>query len=194
MQIVSNPIITIIINNDGDIQYNSTPEYNLFKNCKNLFEIEQFNKYKHVLTSNFSTKTVLINLFKYNYTVIKIPLPFNLTQYIFEKWRINNIIPTNQPNTNQTIFENLKDITKYSQIEQEVVYCLLNNVIQNKDIYNLISQYNPSCTERNIRFAIEQLYKKFDVNTKSSLIYSLKAHDLDMYLPKTIFKPCILVS
>lgn len=190
MQKTANLIINITVNNDGTIFSNNSTEYYLFKDCRNIFEIEGLDKYKKILTDNFCHKKLLVNLFKLNYSVFKLPLQLNgikLTQYIFEEWRINNIHPIA---SNFVINHSLRNINNYNSTECEVMYCLLNGIVQDKEIYNFLNHYDTAKrSQRNISYAIAELHDKFETNNRTSLIQAVLAHDLDRYLPKTLFAP-----
>jgi len=185
-------VVTITIDMNGNILNKSDVNHYLFKDCKNIFDLQPLDKYKDVMVSELPEKRKLINLFEHNYAVYKIPLPVSgiiLNQLIFEEFCINNFFTFNK---SQIVYDNLKDIESYSTQQQEVIFALLNGYIQNKEILNFMLQHNlikRIDTERTIKTVISQLYVKFGVNNKSSLVSSLNAHGLNKHFPKTIFKP-----
>lgn len=185
-------VVTITIDMNGNILNKSDENYYLFKGCKNLFELQPLLKYKNVIIGEFTEKKKLINLFKHNYVIYKIPLPISgiiLNQLVFEELCINNFSTFNK---SQIVYQNLININLYSIEQQEVIFALLNGFIQNKEIFNFLLQHNlinHVDSERKIKTVIAQLYERFGVNSKSSLISFLNGHGLNKNFPKTIFKP-----
>ena len=191
---IQNPIIMITVNYNGDIFNNSLSTNNPFMNCKNIYEIERLQPYKNILSKNFTTQKLAINIFDKNYSIIQLKQQvgnMELLQFIFMDWRISNVIP-NDPNAQ--VFTNMQNIKNHALIQQEIMCAVMVGLIQDKEIVNFVIKLSSQYTERHIKYNLTMLYKKFNVNTRTSLIQAIKAHDLDGYLPITIVAPGIYDS
>jgi len=180
-------MITITTNLFGDIISNCVLEQNPFKDCKNIYDITQLKLHKASLMNNFSQRKVIVNIFERNYSLMQLSqqaLNVNIVQFILSEWQINNIIKINP---SIKIQKELLDINNFLPHDRELIYSLLCGVTSDKEIYDFLRQQGIKCSERTIRYRLEQLRKKFDVNTRSLLIAAINAHNLNRYLPDTIF-------
>lgn len=156
--------------------------------------INKFNK-NELLRIDYNSKKLILNTLDTNYVVYKLPITLEsqcFVQYIFEEWRMINEQRSNN-STNIKIFKNLKNIKNFTNHEQEVIYCLLSGYIQDKEIINYLSCCNLNSIPC-VKYIVKTLYDKFETNSRTSLIQSLKAHDLDKYIPKTLIAPGIYDS
>lgn len=169
-----NNFINILINDDGLLLEPSLNKYfSKFNNSELLAIPYNSKKVVHTADTNYVVSKFLINIDGKK-----------ITQYVLEEWRM--IDDCLVPQTNIKIFKNLKSIKNFSNHEQEVIFCLLSGYIQDKEIRNYLDMHNL----RNhpcVRYVISVLHEKFETNSRTSLIQSLKAHDLDKYIPKTLF-------
>lgn len=104
---------------------------------------------------------------------------------VFEEWRIDNI-PISL-NKKLNINNALKDIRKFSDFEQEIIYCLLIGYRIDKEIEQFLTQLTLQKIKGNVKYTISTLYEKFHCDCRSDLINLLKAHGLNVKLPKSIF-------
>lgn len=189
-----NKIITITANKDGNILNKDFNGSYLFDGYENIFDMKNLKNHKNILNSAFPSKKLIINLLTLNYSVYKLPLQINgmcLFQYIFEEWRMNNLkFPINMKKNK--INNALCNINNFIPLEKEIIYSLLCGFIQDKEIYQFLKQFNCKLKNENkIKYTISLLYEKFETNNRNLLIQSLRAHNLDMYLPESLFPPGI---
>lgn len=141
---------------------------------------------EHILPNQ---KKLLANILEKNYTVFRLPLKINnlsFNQYIFEEWKIDNNIP-NPQGSKSNLNNNLTDIKKFSDLEQEIIYSLLSGYTTDKDIEHYIQRITKSKIRGSIRYAISTLYTRFNTNNKIDLIEILKQYGFDRHIPKSLF-------
>ena len=174
-------LISFIMDSKGNIVGKSNSYYPLFKISLSKFDIK------------FNQKKLLANIFEKNYTVYKLPLNIEglcFNQYIFEEWKIdNNISLTFGKNLGKNLFVNkeLKDVRKFSDFEQELIYSLLSGYMVDKEIEKFLVTVTGKEINGNVRYTISSLYEKFGCDSRTDLIELLRAHEFNSNLPKTIF-------
>lgn len=173
----TNSVISIITDKNGNI-INTIDTMPFFQLALKKINIEN------------DRKVLLANIFDKNYTVYKTLLnSFGniMNNWIFEEWRLNSNILI-QSNKKFIINNLLKNIKIFSLFEQEVIYSILSGYYSNKEIEAFI--INNTITKElngNVRYTISSLYDKFNCNNKHDLRILFQLHDLDKFLPITIF-------
>ena len=170
-------IVSIITDNKGNIINNI--------NTLPFFQLVLIN-----LDILPNQKKLLLNTLDKNYTICKIPFEINAClyfQYIFEEWRMNNSL-----NTIYTVFNKNDKKLEYSSFhifEQEVIYCLLNSYITDKEIETYLKKLTKNKIKGSIRHTVSMLHLRFNTNNRNDLIRLLKLYDFDQYVPKSLFPP-----
>lgn len=147
----------------------------------------QFNSYELANIPYYDKKFVVTDI--YNYIFYKLPLKFansSLCMFVFERWRL--VSQEYIFSENIKIKNPFKNINNFSSDEQEVIFSLLCGYIQDKEIINFITTYKSEKLPC-VKYIIKTLFDKFEVNSRTLLIQSLKTHELDKYIPKTLIKP-----
>lgn len=138
---------------------------------------------------DFYQKKIIANILDKNYTVYKIKLTIKsqlLVQYFFEEFRlsyINTVSPIKLKfATNRRLCFNA-----FSELEQEVIYSLLNGHTSDKCIIQFLKSIKESAVKGNVKYTISSLYNKFSCDNRIDLISTLRHHEFDRNLPKSIF-------
>jgi hypothetical protein len=138
---------------------------------------------------NFYQKKIIANILDKNYTVYKIKLTINsqlLVQYFFEEFRLN-YISTAATNRLKLATNRRLCFESFSELEQEVIYSLLNGHTTDKCIIQFLRSIKESAVKGNIKYTISSLYNKFSCDNRIDLISTLRHHEFDRNLPKSIF-------
>lgn len=172
-----NNIVSFISNEEGQIIHGNNNFVHLPQSFLSNLSIELYEK------------KLLANMLERNYVICKLPLMFenrSLYHWIFETWKIGSNIQINHANKYIEIKPKLKSFFSFTEFEQEIIYTLLTGHHIDKDIISFLEKLSVEI-KGNIKYTISSLFDKFNCNNRTDLVYSLKAHELNYYLPKSIF-------
>ncbi len=172
------PVISCLTDQNGNFvkdNYNSMP-----------FSQLAFNK----LNIDYNQKVLLANILDKNYTVCKLPIKLdsiNFILWILEEWRLICNLNNKTLSKPITIYPHLKKQNNFTDFEQEIMYSLLSGYTYDKEISIFLCNTTKESLKGNVKYGISTLYEKFHCDNRTDLVYSLKAHELDSWLPKSIF-------
>ena len=182
---------------------------NLFNSKNNLYDHILLNPYKKtlvnadklILEQGISTQILLINIFEDNIILKKLPLvAYNQIvgiQIIAEVLKFNsfNKISRNNSRLSAEILEEHKIISGYSQFQQEIIFCLLNNKHSDKAIANFIQSKVETVIEpRAVKDSISAIFKKLRVTDRNELVFCLQHLGFNKYIPKTLYTSGVYYS
>ena len=75
----------------------------------------------------------------------------------------------------------------FNTFEQEIIYCLLNSYITDKEIESYLTRKNNNKIKGNVKYTIAMLYLKFETNSRTDLIRILRFYNFDKYVPISLF-------
>ncbi len=180
-----------------------TQNFKKLFNCDtNLYSSPELNKYKKILLTHDKNifdygvinKTLLVNIFEENIVINKYPIivygqivGIQLIPEIFRINKMNNLFYDGITHLSE-IPEKYKNITGYSDFQQEIIFCLLVGIRTCKSIVNFIQLKTNILVEvKSVSNALEAIYSKLLVNNKESLIFVCCCLNFDKYLPKKLF-------
>ena len=187
-------IITVTTNIIGDIISNDQLSSNPFRDCKNIFEIKGLLPYKTKLITGSDTKKFAINIFKKNYIITQQNqrvFNINAVQFFLTEWGSDTLV-VNNPHVR--INKELCDIKTFSIIEQEIIFILAHGFLQDKEIINILIKLNSQYNEYHVLYAIRLLNQRFQTNSRSALVQSIKVHQLEWNVPLTVLPPGVYES
>ncbi len=178
MQETSN-LISIITDLHGNIIYSSN-------NSSPLISLALCD-----LNVEYYQKKLIANMLDRNYIVYKIKLTIGtqlLVQYFFEEFKAHVLINQKLQNEANKLMTAYKIcFNTFSELEQEVIYSLLNGYTTDKCINRFLSDVRPAKIKGNIKYTISNLYNKFSCDNRIDLIRILRYYGFDKNLPKSIF-------
>ena len=194
------PIATI--DRKSNIIHQNNQFKNLFKCEKNLYSspllspYEQFfsNQDKIIIEKSVATKTLLVNICEHNLILNKYPIILydqiigvQIIPEIFKVNNLKNLFQYTHFNCN-LIPSKYLNINNYSELQQEIIFCMLRGYHTDKGIAHAIKSITKKeLVTKTIERSIGRMYSKLLVNDRESLTNLFHCLNFDNYIPRTLY-------
>ena len=191
------------IDNKSNILFQSDQFKNIFFNSGKLYESPLLQEYKDfllaqdqtVINNGVITKSVLINMYEQNFVLTKFPATIHDKtigiNIVIEEFRINNLknfINFSGIKYPSDIPKKFLNIDSYSDLQREIIFCLLINKHTDKSIAEFIERKKKKiATPRSIKNAFHEIYNKLPTNDREDLTALCYKLNFDKCVPTTLY-------
>ena len=194
------PIATI--DRKSKIIHQNNQFKDLFRCDKNLYSSPLLSSYekffseqdKKIIENSVATKMLLVNVCEYNLILSKYPvilydqiIGIQITAEIFRINFLKNFTKYN-PTSFKSINSKYFDINNYSELQQEIIFCMLRGYHTDKGIANEIHTISQKeISAKSVERAIGKIYSKLLVSDRENLICLFHYLNFDKYIPRTLY-------
>ena len=191
------------IDNQSNILCQSDQFKNIFLNSGKLYDSPLLQEYKDlllaqdqmVINSGMITKSLLINMYSQNFVLTKFPATIHDKaigiNIVIEEFRINNLknfMNFSGVKCPSDIPKKFLNIDSYSDLQREIIFCLLINKHTDKSIAKFIElKKKKIVSPRSIKNAFHEIYNKLLTNDREDLTALCYKLNFDKCVPTTLY-------